>query len=215
MLDFCGSGPCSYALDLGLVHCDGVLRNHQTQKLDRGLFKLALFRLHEQIMLSEFLKDALCELTMEREIICKDDNVVDVYCDMSCGDFLLQDVVHHGLEGAGRIAESECHNRRFVESLMCDERGFLFVAFSDSHIVVTPSEVKRRENRGLGEAIDEVGDSRNGELVLLGDCVEGAIVLDQAYTSVFFRDEEDGCCGRTMGHADVLLVFLLLDPCIQ
>ena len=141
----------------------------------------------------EFLEDALCKLMIECKIICKDDDVVDVYCDIFHGDFLLQNVIHYGLKGAGCIAESEHYNHRFVESLMHNECSLLSIAFPNLYIIITLSEVEQSEDWGLREAVNEVGDSQNGELVFLGDYIEGIVVLDQMYASILFRDKEDRC----------------------
>ena len=52
-----------------------------------------------------------------------------------------KDLVHHGLEHGGGVAESEEHDGRFVGSSVADECCFPFITFFDPHVIVTPPKV--------------------------------------------------------------------------
>ena len=49
-----------------------------------------------------------------------------------------ENMVYHGLESCQQIRESEEHNCRFVESILCLEGGFVLITLLDAHVVVPP-----------------------------------------------------------------------------
>ncbi len=42
-----------------------------------------------------------------------DEDVIKIYCDRARHDEILEDVVHHPLEGSGRVGEPKEHDRWF------------------------------------------------------------------------------------------------------
>ena len=74
-------------------------------------------------------------------------NIIHVDTDCSTKEFMLsyegcENVVHHGLESCGGVCEAEKHDEGFVKSVACFERCFVLVAFFDTYVVVSPSNVQ-------------------------------------------------------------------------
>ena len=58
----------------------------------------------------------------------------------------MEGVVHVGLEGGRGVAESEKHNRRFIESEWGREGHLPAVLRVDEDVVVSPSDVELSED---------------------------------------------------------------------
>ena len=56
-------------------------------------------------------------------------------------DEVLEDVVHHGLEGGQTIGEAEEHDQGFEEAPICSEGSFPVVSLFDSYIVISPTYI--------------------------------------------------------------------------
>src|SRR4051812_20878764 len=79
------------------------------------------------------------------------------------------------------------------------ECSFLDVIGVDPDLVVPPPQVDLGEDLGSKEAVSEVVDERDGEMVLDGDVVEGPVVDAHVQGSILFLDEDDW--GAKRGHA--------------
>ena len=60
----------------------------------------------------------------------------------------------------GGVGHSKEHDCRFVQAFICDEGSFPFIAFLDSYIVVSPSDVELGEEFLHSNAVDHVTGSR-------------------------------------------------------
>src|SRR3981189_1733339 len=121
----------------------------------------------------------------------KDKNVVEIDGDDTLGDKVLEDLVHHRLEGRRAVGQSEVHHERFEQTAISSERRFPFIAFFYPHVVIPPADVELGEVLRAFESVNEVVNEGKGIAVLSGDQVERAIVLDKAKPSVLLFDEED------------------------
>src|SRR6266702_5578276 len=75
----------------------------------------------------------------------RDQDVVHVYYYFSCCCKIPEYSVHHGLEGARGVGQSEKHDAGFVEPEVCLECSLLLVPFLDSHVVVAPTNIEFRK----------------------------------------------------------------------
>src|SRR3979490_152522 len=121
----------------------------------------------------------------------KDKNVVKIDGDDTLGDKVLEDLVHHRLEGRRAVGQSEVHHERFKQTAISSERRFPFIAFFYPHVVIPPADVELGEVLRAFESVNEVVNERKGVAILSGDQVKRAIVLDKAKPSVLLLDEED------------------------
>ena len=65
----------------------------------------------------------------------EDEDVIQVYAYMSLHDKVLENVIHHGLEGSRAVGESKEHNQGFKESMVGAKGCLPFIAFLYPDIV--------------------------------------------------------------------------------
>src|SRR5712675_2129705 len=87
-------------------------------------------------------------------------HVVHVYRQPAFSYLLFEYSVHHCLEGGGGVGETEEHDRRFVQPIICDEGSLPLVAFFDTHVVVTPANVELGEQLLHPYSVDQLGNER-------------------------------------------------------
>ncbi|KAG5348964.1 hypothetical protein C0989_006843, partial [Termitomyces sp. Mn162] len=93
---------------------------------------------------------------------------------------VLEDVVHHSLEGGGAVGESKEHNEQLKQSLVGLEGSLPLISFLNAHIVVTPLDVQFSEVSCTLEVVDELGDEGERVTVLHYHGIEYLVVLDQS-----------------------------------
>ena len=100
----------------------------------------------------------------------------------------------------------------------------MFVTEANGDLMVARVEVKFSKVVSACKAVVEVIDARNGEIVLLSDLIQGAIVDTHAHSSVFLFDKQyrgaKGASGRadmTRGEVffDLFLCFLQFSGCLS
>ncbi|KAF9794510.1 hypothetical protein IEO21_11184 [Rhodonia placenta] len=110
---------------------------------------------------------------------------------------IMEDVIHHGLEGRGGIGEAEEHHQGFIQSPVSHKGGFPLITGFDPDIVVSPSDIELRKERGTVELIYHLGDQRQGVAIFDHDRVQPAIVLyGEKHPFLLFDEEEGGRNGR-------------------
>ena len=87
----------------------------------------------------------------------------------------------------------------------------MLVARADSDLVIARVEVKFGEVFRVAQAIVEVINAWNREVVLDSDIVEATIVDTHTHRSVFLFHEKDGCTERAVRRANVASVEVLVD----
>ena len=142
-------------------------------------------------MLPEAPEDLPDDLPVPGAVRVSDEDVVEVYHDVARQDEVLEDVVHHCLEGRGGVGQAEVHHQGFKEPPVRPERGLPFVAFPDPDVIETPPDVEFREEPGSFQSINKVVDQREGVPVLHGHRVQGPVVLNEPELSVLLLNEED------------------------
>ena len=58
---------------------------------------------------------------------------------------IVEDFIHHLLECGRQVTEAEIHNKRFEGPFVRGKCSLPFIAFVNSHIVVSPSKIHLRE----------------------------------------------------------------------
>src|SRR3981189_3609222 len=121
----------------------------------------------------------------------EDEDVIEVDGDDTLGDEVLENLVHHRLEGRRAVGQSKVHHKRFEQTAISSKRRFPFIAFFYPHVVIPPADIELGEILRAFESMDEVVNEGKGIAVLPSDQIERAIVLYEAKFSVLLLDEED------------------------
>jgi hypothetical protein len=124
-------------LDLDRVHGYLVVQYNHAEVFDLRPLELAFFWLEVQVILLEALENLVHQSAMFGEILGGDDHVVNVFENLSGGDFFLEHFRHHPLEGGGGVAEAEEHNEWLIETTIGLESRFILVSRIESDVVIT------------------------------------------------------------------------------
>src|SRR5882757_1028029 len=119
------------------------------------------------------------------------DEVVDIGFGFTSSDLDYEDVVHHVLEGSGRVAETEGHDAGFEKSAGGDEGCFPLVSFLHADVIISSTNVQSGKIDATSPLVDEIFREREGIDVLDGYIVEFTIVDNHASFAVLLGDEED------------------------
>src|SRR5258705_7588803 len=109
-----------------------------------------------------------------------DENIVHIDEHLSCSDKVLEGVVHHGLKSSRGVAKAEEHNQRFKHPTIGLKSGLPFIAFLNSDVVVSPSDVELTKDLCILQLIRYVRNEGKGVLVFDGEVVKLAVVLNRA-----------------------------------
>src|SRR6266702_7785595 len=109
-------------------------------------------------------------------------DVVHIDTDGSTEGFMFEDnvaidEVHHSLEGRWRIGKSEIHDCGFKKAVSGFERCFGLVPFTDSYVVISPSDIELRIDMCVAEIADEVRDKGKRVLIPNRESVNLPVVL--------------------------------------
>ena len=75
------------------------------------------------------------------EVLCEDEDVVQVNNNLSLIDELPEDLVHRPWEGGRRVAEAEEHDGGLKQAPVGSEGGLPLIPFLDPDVVVAPSNI--------------------------------------------------------------------------
>src|ERR1700712_3308152 len=166
-------------------------------------------------MLPETSENLPDHLAVPGEIRMRDENVVEVYHDVTRHDEILKDIIHHSLEGRGGVGQAEVHHQGFEESPVRPEGGLPLVALSDADVVKAPAYVEFRKEPGTLQSVNKVVDQGEWVPVLHGHRIERPVVLHEPEGPVLLLDKEDrGSHGRLRG-ADPAGSQALLDERVE
>ena len=98
----------------------------------------------------EYIQDSGHDLPMVFDRVGVYQDIVHIDHHVPFIDEVLENVVHHGLEGGWAVGEAEEHDQGFEEAPICVEGGFPLMSLFDSHIVVSPTYIQFRKVPGLG-----------------------------------------------------------------
>jgi hypothetical protein len=135
-----------------------TFRNEKSEIFNGGSFKFAFVMAEEEFVFTKSFKDQSSDVSMLLDGLRKDEDVVEVNTDDSFHDEVLEDVVHHSLEGGGRVSESEKHHQGFEESVIRMKRCLPLIALLHPNIVVTPSYVELHKVFHTVKLVDKFQD---------------------------------------------------------
>src|ERR1700735_4608446 len=99
-------------------------------------------------MLPEELHNPSDNFPMFLQGLCEYKDVVEVYHHYSFGDQVLEDSVHHCLEGSGTIGQTEEHDERLIKAPVSPESGLPFISIFHPDIIETPADIEFSEIPG-------------------------------------------------------------------
>ncbi|KAF9798448.1 hypothetical protein IEO21_10718 [Rhodonia placenta] len=172
--------PLINSFQLRGIHCYLIATEHIANVVDLGNVPFALLRLQEQIVILKAAKDLARDLIMLLLIGGEDEYEI------------MEDVVHHRLEGRGGVGEAEEHHQGFVQSPVSHKGRLQFVTSLDPDIVISPSDIELGEERGTVELIHHLSDQRQGVAIFDCDRVQPAVVLYGSKRPFLLFDEEEG-----------------------
>ena len=100
-------------------------------------------------MVVEGGEDFSCDSAVVVKVFGVDEDVVHVADEFPTADEVSEDVVHHGLECCGGVAQAKEHHLQFIQPTVGSECGFPFITFLNPSIIETPAEVQPGEPLGL------------------------------------------------------------------
>jgi len=130
-------------------------------------------------------------------------NVVKVDAYQALHDEVLEDVIHHALEGGRAISEAKKHHQGFKQPSVSLEGSLPLITLSNSDIIVTPANIQLGKVLCPSELVYELRNKRDQILVLDSHCVQGLVVLHQSKGAIFLLDEEYRRCHGRLGWENV------------
>src|SRR5882762_7360860 len=92
---------------------------------------------------------------------------------------LVEDVVHHGLEGGWAVSQTEKHHEGFEEAAVGAESSFPLISFLHPDIIEPPPHVEFSEVLCSAQLLNEFRDEWERVLVFDRHGIERAVVLDE------------------------------------
>jgi len=108
-----------------------------------------------------------------------DQDVVDI-TNTENVEIFVESIIHESLGSGGSVSKPEGHDKEFKQPISSSKSSFPFVAFLDTDLVNTGSEVKACEVFATPGLIDSSFNSGQGGAVLDSNVVEGSIVDAEA-----------------------------------
>jgi len=143
--------PLSNASDLDRVHRNGVVRDDYSEVLGCGFLKFAFVGMEVELMLLQQLQNAAGDLEVLFKGFHEDEDVVQIDHDHAFRDEVLEDVIHHRLEGGRTVREAEEHDKGLVQATVGPEGSLPFISFLYPDIVEAPSDIQFCEVLGSAE----------------------------------------------------------------
>ena len=140
-------------------------------------------------MTAESVKDEGGDAAVFIQCVSEDQNVIHVNTDNTLHDEVMEDLIHHGLEGGRTVSETEVHYQRLEETMVCLECHLPFISFLDVDIVVAPADVQFGKIPCTLESVDQVVDEGEWVVVFLHDGVQCVVVLDEVEFSILLDEE--------------------------
>ena len=69
------------------------------------------------------------------------EDVIHIADELSAADVVPEDVVHHGLECCGGVAQAEEHHSRFIQPAVGGKGSLPFITFLNPDVIEAPAEV--------------------------------------------------------------------------
>jgi hypothetical protein len=155
----------------------------KAEVINRVFQEGALFGFEEELVILALGKDSSEVGLIFSDGVSSDQEIIHIDVEPSFINFLTEDLVHHGLECGGGVAKAEEYDQWFKATAIGNECGFPLVTFSNSHIVISPMNVKLGEDLGILDLINEFRDQWERVVILDSHAIEFPIVLDRSKIS--------------------------------
>ena len=70
-----------------------------------------------------------------------DQDVIHIADELCVADVVSEDVIHHGLECCGGVAQAKEHHLQFIQPTVGSECGFPFITLLNPNVIEAPAEV--------------------------------------------------------------------------
>jgi hypothetical protein len=127
-------------------------------------------------------------------VLSEDENVIEVYTNYPFHNVILENVIHHGLEGRGRVSESKKNHQRFIDTTIGMKCCLPLITCLHPYILVPPPHIELSEEHHALKLIHQFGNEGERIAILGHDGVQHMIVLYKAKHSILLFDEEDWQC---------------------
>src|SRR6266436_4117968 len=152
LLDLHWGQPFHNSTDFHWIHSHMVFQDDQSKVFNLLLLKLAFLWLEKQPPLPEGGQDLMDNLPVIREGVGVDRDIIHIAYGLAIVDEILEDIIHHHLEGHGGVTQSKEHDGWLKQSSVSSECSLPLIPFLDLHIVESPSEIKYGEELSVVEA---------------------------------------------------------------
>jgi len=120
-----------------------------------------------------------------------DDHVVHIDVKPSLCNLFLENVIHHCLKSGQGVGQAEEHHSWFEETFASFEGGFVFIAFLDADVVISPANVELREKAFLCQVVDKFRNKWQWIFVRNCPFVQVPIVLYWMEFAIFLSNQEE------------------------
>jgi hypothetical protein len=124
------------------------------------------------------------------EVGVQDEDVVKVDHVVFEQDDVLEDVIHHCLEGSWGVSKAKVNHQWLKEPLSSMESCLPFVIFPDPDVFEPPSDIELCEEPSSLQTVNEVIYQRELVPVFHGHRVDCLVVLDKPKGSVLLNEED-------------------------
>jgi hypothetical protein len=139
--------PPGHSSYLDWVHFYLAVRDDESEVFYVGTFEVAFVMSEEKLVFSEDVQDLSDDLAVFFQVLGEDEDVIDAVIDK-----ILEDVIHHGLEGGWAVSNTIQHYQQLKEPLVTLKGHFPFVAFLDLDVLVAPLDIKFGEVFGTADS---------------------------------------------------------------
>ena len=179
------------SLQLDGIHLDLSWTEDHPKVIHLVLFEHAFLRFQEEIVFLEASEDLSDELSVfVHSCHCNQDVIhIDEY--LTSADEVLEDFVHHCLERRRRVGEAKEHDKRFKHSSISFECCLPFVAWFDSYIIVSPTDIELGEDASVLEFINDIRNEGEGILTFDRKAIKLSVVLNWLKFTILFLHKEE------------------------
>ena len=141
-------------------------------------------------MLSESVQDLSDYLPVFVQVLGENKDVVQIYTNHPFTNQILEDVIHHGLEGSWTVSKAEHHHQWLKQSPVGPKGCLPLISFLDPDIVVPPSDIQLGEIPSSPELLHQLRNQWKWIPVLYCHPIELSVVLNQLKFSILLLDEK-------------------------
>jgi len=151
-----GHWPLHNSRNFDRVHLNTVVGDDDTEVLDTHLLELTLVVSQVELVFMHVFHDYPADVAMLLQGIREDEDIVQVDNNHSLQDEVMEDLIHHRLEGCGAVCQAEVHYEGFKQATIRVKGCLPFVALLDADIVVSPVDVQLCKVSCSLEAVDQI-----------------------------------------------------------